>query len=205
MLHFAHLTRRALFGAFASAALLASAPAALALSTSDAEGFVSTVAGELQTLAAAKKGGAAGAAEFLALLERRASLSAVAKFAMGRSWREMSEAQQASYQDAFRGYISRTYQKRFNEYSGEAVDVTGSVDAGRKGVLVKSLLKRPSSSDIAVEWLVSDRGGATRVSDVIFEGVSLAITLREIFAGMLEKRGGDVDQFISDLNVADGA
>lgn len=197
-------SRRVFIAAIAASGLLG-ASGAQAVSSSDAERYVGAVAGELQALAKARKGGAEGAADFLALLERRASLNAVGKFAMGRAWLDMSDAQRAAYQTAFRGYISRTYQKRFSEYRGEAIQVTGSVDAGRKGVLVKSVLKRPNAPEVGVEWLVNDRSGDTRVSDVIFEGVSLAITLREIFTGMVETRGGDIDRFIADLNGADGA
>jgi ABC-type transporter MlaC component len=43
------------------------------------------------------------------------------------------------------------------------------------------------------------------VADIIFEGISLSITLREVFGGMVDKRNGDIDLFIQDLNASDGA
>jgi len=181
------------------------AGAARALGTSDAEAFVTEVLGELRTLVQNGRGGADGAAEFLKLLEQKASIDAVGKFAMGRTWNAMSDSQKAAYQQAFRIYISNTYQNRFGEYAGEDIVVTGSTDAGSKGVLVKSTLKRPSAEDVDLEWLVSDRGGAVKLSDVIFEGVSLAITLRETFGGMVESRNGDIDKFIADLGTSKGA
>ncbi|MEM7545809.1 MAG: ABC transporter substrate-binding protein [Pseudomonadota bacterium] len=178
---------------------------ARALNGSDAEGFVTDLVAELRGLVDNNRSGAEGAAEFLRLLEQRASVDAVGRFAMGRTWREMSDTQQANFKTAFRKYISNTYQNRFGEYAGEEIVVTGSVDAGSKGVLVKSLLKRPNSADVALEWLVSDRGGSTRLSDIIFEGVSLAISLRETFGGMLESRNGDIDGFIAELATSKGA
>lgn len=178
---------------------------AAALSTTEAESFVTGVIEELRKLINDGRDGAEGAAEFLALLERKSSLEAVGKFAIGRTWRDMSAPQQAAYQEAFRGYISRTYQNRFNEYNGEDIIVVGAIDAGAKGVLVKSRLTRPSAKPVEVEWLVSDRSGAPLLSDVVFEGVSLAITLRETFGGMLEKRKGDIDAFIKDLGASSGA
>ncbi|MFV0473446.1 MAG: phospholipid-binding protein MlaC, partial [Pikeienuella sp.] len=166
---------------------------------------VNGVIADLRTLINNGRSGAEGAAEFLALLERKTSLSQVAGFAMGRTWREMSDAQKSAYQDAFRSYISRTYQNRFGEYSGENIEVTGSVDAGQKGVLVKSNVIRPSAAPVVLEWLVSDRSGQPLLADVVFEGVSLAITLRETFGGMVEKRNGDIDLFIADLAASEGA
>ena len=178
---------------------------ARALGASEAEDFIRAVVTDLRGLIEAGASGPDGAAQFLDLLEAKSSLSAVAKFAMGRNWREMSDGQKDAYGVAFRTYISQTYQNRFSEYAGEDIEVTGSVDAGRKGVLVKSLLKRPEGAPIVVEWLVSDRSGETRLSDIVFEGVSLAITLRETFGGMVDARGGDIDQFIADLAASEGA
>lgn len=196
------LTRRA---AIALACAAAVATPARALTPAMAEGFIQEILVDLRSLIDSRASGPEGAQRFLDLLEDRAALEQVGKFAMGRVWRDMSPAQQGAYQDAFRGYISRTYMRRFNDYAGEDIVVNGSVDAGQKGVLVKSVLKRPTSEDIAVEWLVTDRLGPPKLADIIFEGVSLSITLRETFGGMIEKRGGDVDQFIADLSASDGA
>lgn len=196
------LTRRA----FALAALALALPArARALTQPDAEAFVGAVVAELRALAEARQGGAEGAAAFLAVVERRSAMAAVAQFALARAWREATEAQRTAYLAVFRDYVGRTYQKRFGEYAGETVAITGSLDAGKKGVLVTSVLTRPAGAPVAVDWLVSDRTGAPLLSDIIFEGVSLAVTLRETFGGMLEARKGDIDLFIADLAASDGA
>lgn len=191
--------------ALAAGAMALSANRAFALSTADAEEFVKGVVAEMRKLIDDDRAGAAGAAEFLAVLERKAALNAVGKFAVGRTWRDMSEAQQGAYQTAFRSYISNTYQNRFTEYNGEDIKVGGAIDAGAKGVLVKSSLTRPNAQPVAVEWLVNDRSGAPLLADVTFEGVSLAVTLRETFGAMLEKHKGDVDAFIAELNASKGA
>lgn len=199
------ITRRGAILAAVAGALSLRAGGARALAGADAESFVKQVVEELRGLILAGDGGEGGAQSFLAILEKRSALDAVAKFALGRSWLEMSDEQKSAYMAAFRDYISRTYQNRFSEYAGEDIVVTGSVDAGKKGVLVKSVLKRPSAEDITVEWLVSDRSGPVLLSDMLFEGVSLAITLRETFGGMIETRNGDIDKFIADLKSSEGA
>ena len=134
-----NLTRRGAFALGLGAASLGFAGPAFALSTSEAEAFVNGVIADLRGIIDGGDGGPEGAARFLTLLENKAAIDAVAKFAMGRNWRDMSDAQQTAYGGAFRTYISQTYQNRFSEYAGEDVVVTGSVDAGSKGVLVKSL------------------------------------------------------------------
>lgn len=197
------ITRRAALVLLMGAALSGRPAAALDMKT--AEGFVAEVVEELRALVQNGREGPAGAAEFLALLERRSAIDAVARFAAGRAWRDMDEAQQKAYLAAYRTYISNTYQNRFGEYAGEDIIVGGAIDAGNKGVIVKSTLVRPAGAPVAVEWLVSDRTGSPLLADIIFEGVSLAITLRETFGGMIETRGGDIDLFIADLAASTGA
>lgn len=201
MPHLTNISRRGALGLIAGASTAALAGPSWALNGAEAENFVTTVIADLRALVSRK----ASAEEFLDLLDQKGAIPQVGKFAMARNWREMSGGQQDTYQAAFRGYISRTYAKRFSDYSGEDIIVTGSTDAGRKGVLVKSLLKRPNAQDTTVEWLVTDRLGPPKVADIIFEGVSLSITLREVFGGMVDKRNGDIDLFIQDLNASEGA
>ncbi|QIE57042.1 ABC transporter substrate-binding protein [Pikeienuella piscinae] len=204
MTRFPQITRRGALTLTAGALALASGRAT-ALTATAAEDFVESLIKDLRALVEDDRKGPEGAAEFLALLERKSTLEAVGRFAMGRTWRDMSEAQQAAYQAAFRTYISNTYQRRFGEYSGEDISLTGVLDAGQKGVLVKSVVTRPSAEPVTVEWLVTDRTGSPLLSDIIFEGVSLAITLRETFGGMVDKRNGDIDLFIADLAASHGA
>lgn len=201
MPHSTDLTRRSALGLMAGASVAGFATPSLALTESEAESFIADVIVDLRRLVEAK----ANANQFLALLEAKGAVPQVGKFAMARNWREMSGGQQDAYQSAFRGYISRTYAKRFGDYQGEDIVITGSTDAGRKGVLVKSVLKSPGAQDAAVEWLVTDRLGPPKIADIIFEGISLSITLREVFGGMVDKRNGDIDKFIADLNSAEGA
>lgn len=199
------LTRRVALSLALALGVAAAAPQARALDVAAAQGFVETFVSDLRRLVENDRSGAAGAAEFLTLLEGRAAVDSVGKFAVGRAWREMSATQKGDYQTAFRSYIARTYQNRFGDYAGEDIVVTAAKSAGNKGVLVNSRLKRPGAPDLQLEWLVSDRSGETRLSDVLFEGVSLAITLRETFGGMIEARGGDLDRFIVDLAASNGA
>lgn len=198
------ISRRIALGGLVGAAIAPAFPA-LALSTTDAEAFIKTVLEDLRRLLREKADGQAGAAKFLTLLEEKAALPLVAKFAAGRSWRDMSSAQQSAYNDAFRNYIAKTYQKRFGEYAGEDIIVSSSRDLGSKGVLVKSTLTRPNGQDFDIEWLVSDRAGPVKLADIVFEGVSLSVTLRELFGGMIEKNNGDIDAFVNDLKASEGA
>ncbi len=191
------LTRRAALAALAAAA--AAAPAR-ALSPDEASGFVQAVVDEATRIVDAADATNLRVDEFLALFRRTAALGDIGRFTMGPAWRAMSESQRADFLAAFERYAARAYSSRLADVKGERMTVNGARDAGQRGVLVNSTLTQAGQAPIRVEWLVSDRGGAPQIVDIIAEGISISITQREEFAAMLERRGGDIDRFIADLD-----
>ena len=66
-------------------------------------------------------------------------------------------------------------------------------------MLVESPIQMPDGKRYAVEWLVSDRGGAVEIVDLVIERVSMAATQRDEIGAMLDKRSGNVDALIQAL------
>lgn len=194
-------TRRTLLALLAGAALAAPG-AARALTPEAARSFVENALRDLEAIVKSARPGDDRADAFLALFRRIAALPEIGRFTMGVAWRSMSEAQRAAFLKAFESYAARAYSSRIGDYNGQTIQVTGAQGAGQRGVLVASVLKQPGAQDIRIDWLVSDRGGDTRLADIVAEGVSLSISQRETFAAMLERRGGDIDRFIADLATA---
>ncbi len=183
----------------AGLALAAAPGAARAVGTDEAIAFVKELTGDLESILKRATPGEARVGEFLSLFRRTTALADIGRFTMGLNWREMNDAQKQRFLDAFERYAARVYVARIGDYTGQTIEVTGAQDVGRKGVLVKSLLKSPGEEDVAVEWLVNDRNGPLQLVDIVAEGVSLAIAQREEFASMVERRNGDIDEFIDDL------
>jgi len=192
-----YLTRRMLLSAIAASSF---GPfAAAAISPSEAEEFVARIVGEVTALVESGKPISQQEAQFRSLLKQRAAVEQVSRFVMGATWRDMNATQKTGFQDAFLAYVSRVYVKLLSKYDGQNIEVTGSKDFGSKGVLVYSLARGTDVEDTEVEWRVSDRAGGVKLIDIIIEGVSLLQTQRQEFAAMLEKRGGDIDRLIADL------
>ena len=85
------------------------------------------------------------------------------------------------------------------EYSGETLRVTGSRPAP-DGELVSSEIVRANGQPPArVEWLLTPQNGAYKISDVIVEGVSMAVTQRSEFASVIQRNGGQVEGLITAL------
>ncbi|MEM8597328.1 MAG: ABC transporter substrate-binding protein [Pseudomonadota bacterium] len=193
------LDRRAILAGVAGLALAVAAPGpAQALSPDEARSFVRETIDEVVALTTGPGSPDQKAQKFLAILERRAALPQIARFAAGPTWRDMSKAQQDDYVAAFKTYLANIYAARFQEYSGQKVDLGGVDDLGKRGVEVASTVSGGGTAPIAVSWVVSDRPGRTVIADIKIEGVSLLITQREEVAGILSKEGG-IDGMIAFL------
>jgi phospholipid transport system substrate-binding protein len=145
------------------------------------------------------------ASQLLEIMERRAAMPRIARFAAGIAWREMSDDQQTRFVTAFGKFLSGFLAGRFQEYagagpSGETFELGRVIDAGRKGMLVKTTILRTGEAPVVVEWLVSDRPGRIVIADIVIEGISMLITEREEIGSMLEARGGDIEKLIADLS-----
>ena len=196
-------TRRLILAALAAAALIPAAPPARALEPETAERFVANIVDELTTLVQSGSSPEAQADRFREIFVRDSALPQIKRFVMGVAWREMSEAQKARFEQAFLDYVARTYVRLLLDYEGQTLQVIGSRDFGEKGVLVFAQARGPGVDGTVSEWLVSDRGGdGPKLIDITAEGVSLLRSQRQEFAAMLDKRNGDVDRFIADLDEA---
>ncbi len=191
------LLKHSLAGALVAGLSLPSA--AWAVEVSDARAFVEKVVGEVTQLLNSGKSPEAQRAEFSEIFRRNAAVPQITRFVMGQAWRDMSDAQKSKAENALVSYVGRVYAGLLNDYQGQTLEVTNAQDFGAKGVLVTSVAKGASVDDAKVEWQVSDRGGPVQVVDVVAEGVSLLQTQRQEFAAMIDRRNGDLDQFLDDL------
>ena len=145
------------------------------------------------------------ASQLLEVMERRAAMPRIARFSAGIAWREMSDDQQTRFVTAFGRFLSGFLAGKFQKYAGagpssEAFEIGRVIDAGRKGMLVKTSILRTGAAPVVVEWLVSDRPGRIVIADIVIEGISMLITEREEIGSMLEARGGDIEKLIADLS-----
>lgn len=195
------ITKRGFLLGGTSLAVAAATSTAHALSESEATDHVRKTLDDIVKLLRQSGNGESRAPQLQSIMETRANVPLLARFSAGRAWREMSKSQQSSYTQAFSRYIAVTYSRRFDEYAGDPkISVGRAIDAGRKGFLVESPIQVPNREPIAVEWLVSDRGGRVEIVDLVIEGISMAATQREEINAMLDRRNGDVDKLISFLN-----
>ena len=138
-------------------------------------------------------------ARFRQLFSEDFDVPGIARFVLGRYWRVATEPQQQEFVKLFADYIALAYSNRLAEYSGETLHVTGTRPAP-DGSVVSSEIVRPNGAPPAkVDWVLTPHDGAYKISDVVVEGVSMAVTQRSEFASVIQRNGGQVQGLITAL------
>ncbi len=138
------------------------------------------------------------------ILQQSFDLPTIGRFALGRYWRTATPEQQQQYLKSFENMIVDVYTTRFSEYSGQKFQVTGSTadTSGGDDSLVNSVVTPApgkGGAPIRVDWRVRNKGGSYKIVDVMVEGVSMAVTQRSDFAGVIQKSGGDFNALLNYL------
>jgi len=136
---------------------------------------------------------------FRTMLTGNFDMKTIGKFALGRYWRDATDAQQAEYLRLYENMIVNVYTARFENYQGQKFTVTDNrVDADSGDVIVNSTITG-GGSPVNVAWRVRPKGGSYKIIDVMVEGVSMAVTQRNDFAGVIQKGGNSINALLDYL------
>jgi phospholipid transport system substrate-binding protein len=122
----------------------------------------------------------------------------MARFAVGSSWANLTDAQQRQVSEAFAHYITATYADRFDSYSGEQLEVTGQQPYGAE-VMVETKIIKAKGDTVSLNYRMRQNAGAWQIADVYLDGtISQLATQRSEFHSVLQRDG--VDGLIIALN-----
>jgi phospholipid transport system substrate-binding protein len=139
---------------------------------------------------------------FRRLFREGFALDAISRFVVGKHWRGASAAERAEFRDLFEHYIVATYTRHMDDYAGESLTL-GTARLGKaQSATVSSLILRPRSAPISVDWRLRQAEGSWRIVDVVIEGVSLAIAQRAEFASVIRGTGGRLAGLLARLRQA---
>lgn len=198
----ADLSRRSALAALSALGAAALLPGgAAALSDAQARDLVGRVVGEINAIINSGRSEAAMIREFERVFARYADVPVIARSVLGPAARSASAADLRAYTEAFQGYMARKYGKRFREFAGARIEVTGAQPV-RTYYEVVSTARLRGQAPFEVRWRVSDRSGRDLFFDLIIEGVSMLVTERAEIGAMLDRRRGDLRALTEDLRRA---
>jgi phospholipid transport system substrate-binding protein len=135
--------------------------------------------------------------QFRALFEAGFDVPAIARFALGRYWQAASERQHTEFTELFTAFMVHVYTVRFNDLPGQQFKVTGSRPEGDSGSLVSSEMGGSGEDQsVKIDWRVAAASGGFKITDLLVDGTSMAVTQRQEFAAVIQHGGGDVEALL---------
>ena len=197
------IDRRGVLGLLACAGIAVLLPwrPAHALDANGAHALIDRSLGEVYQVINSGQPPARMYQDFEAIFARYADVDVIARSALGPAARHAGAAEFAAYKQAFQGYIGRKYGKRFHEFIGSRIEVTGARPL-KSFFAVTSVAYLNGRAPMEVEWHVSDRSGRDLYFNIIIEGVNMLASERAEIAAMLSRRRGDVAALTADLRQA---
>ena len=121
------------------------------------------------------------------------------QLAVGRNWRDASDAQKKSLIDEFRLLLVRTYSTSLTQFRNQTIDVKPTkMVAGDTEVVVKTQINQPGGQPIPIDYSMEKSTGSWKVFDVLIDGVSLVTNYRSSFNTEIQKSG--IDGLIKSLS-----
>jgi phospholipid transport system substrate-binding protein len=136
-------------------------------------------------------------ARFRQLFDQDFDVPAIARFVLGRYWRTASKAQQVEFVRLFAAYTALAYSNRLAQYSGETLRVTGSRPELDGSIVSSEIVRTDGAPPAKVDWRLRSNGGVYKITDVIVDGVSMAVTQRSEFASVIQRHGGEVQGLLT--------
>jgi phospholipid transport system substrate-binding protein len=176
---------------------------ALAAAQEAPEALVKRVTDELLTIIKNDKGIQSGDMTKVAQLAEQKVLphfdfERMTRLAVGKNWRDASDAQKKALQDEFRTLLVRTYSSSLAAYRNQAIEVKpGNVAAGDKEAVVKTAVIQQGGPSIPINYSMEKTDTGWKVYDVVIDGASLVTTYRGSFNDQIQK--GGIDGLIKSL------
>ena len=130
------------------------------------------------------------------IIDQVVDVNGVARFCLGRFWRQASPAQQQRYLAVFHQVLVISITSKLGEYEGVRFTIGRAVPQG-DDVAVDSTVYRPNNPPTDVKWVIADPSGNPKIVDVVAEGTSLRLTQRSDYASYLNHNNDSIDALIT--------
>jgi phospholipid transport system substrate-binding protein len=113
------------------------------------------------------------------------------QLAVGRNWKDASDAQKTSLTDQFRTLLLRTYSSTLSQYRNQTIDVKPLKASADAEVVVKTAVIQSGGQPIPIDYSMEKTPSGWKVYDVLIDGVSLVTNYRSSFNTEIKTNGVD--------------
>lgn len=131
-------------------------------------------------------------------LREHVDLPGIARFALGRHWRAADEAQRAEFVQLFEDLVVRTADAGLSSYAGQQLRLLDTRQTGdAEEIVVRGEFVPREGPAIALDFRMRPERDRFRIADIAVEGISIRIALRDLFADMMQEKGGTMPALLA--------
>ena len=169
-----------------------------AASAKDAEILVTKLVNDINTVISSGNSEAVMVRQFEEIFKSYADVPTIARYALGNDARALSKSQMERFTKIYSVYVSHKYGRRFREFIGGKIVVQKSRPI-KSFFEVETLAHLTGWEPFTVSFLVSNKSGKLLFFNMFIEGINMLLSERTEIGAMLDKRRGDVEKVMKDL------
>jgi phospholipid transport system substrate-binding protein len=135
-------------------------------------------------------------AKLTTIIDGAVDVDGVARFCLGRFWRNASAEQRQRYTELFHQVLVNNITAKLGEYRGVRF-IMGRAQMRDDDAVVSTVVERPNNPPTNVDWILSNPAKDPKIADVIAEGTSLRLTQRQDYASYLSRNNNSIDALIN--------
>jgi phospholipid transport system substrate-binding protein len=119
-------------------------------------------------------------------------VAGLGRFVLGRFGQFLTPLEQQDFLTLFETYVVYTYSDRLSDCTanGGVLRVTGSRPDGDGEIVSSEIIRGGTAQTIPIDWRLIWQDGAYKISDVVIDGLSMAVSGRTELEGVVERNGG---------------
>lgn len=154
-----------------------------------AESFVAEVADKAVNIIQSSQSESEKFSELSQLFLKNVDTVWMARFALGSSWRRLTETQKSEYTKLYQDFLIKTYVPNFKKYNSDKINITGGEAIGNGQFKVSTVINSANAHHINVIYMIHYQDNTPQIFDIIVEGVSLITTQRAEFTSIIQQNG----------------
>ncbi len=128
--------------------------------------------------------------ELKPVIEQAFNLPLMSRLSIGPQWQSFPPDVQQKFTEAFSSLTISTYANRFDDYSGEKLEVLPDTAPATAGTIVQTRLIKSNGEPVTLNYLMRETDGRWQIVDVFLSGtISELATRRSEFTSVLRRDG----------------
>ena len=169
-----------------------------AANAKDAEVLVAKLVADINAVISSGNSEPVMVKQFEKIFKSYADVPTIARYALGNDARALSKSQMERFTKVYSVYVSHKYGRRFREFIGGKIVVQKSRPI-KSFFEVETLAHLKGWEPFTVSFLVSNRSGKLLFFNMFIEGINMLLSERTEIGAMLDKRRGNIDKVMRDL------